>query len=257
MSLLAARGATAGYGRTPAVAGVQLDVEAGRCVAVLGPNGAGKSTLLRALAGILPLSSGTILLEGRPLHQWHRREAAQRVTLVPQSVQFTFPLAVREVVAQGRAPHLGPWRPAAAADHAAVRCALEEVGLVDKADRSVQHLSGGERQRVLLARALATEPRVLLLDEPANALDLRHQVELTNAVRRRLDAGVAVVFVAHDLNLALALADEVVVLRRGLVVAHGHPWQVVSPDLLRHTFEVEAEFLTRADGTPAVLPRLH
>ncbi len=256
MSLLAARAATAGYGRVPAVVDVSLDVEAGRCLAVLGPNGAGKSTLLRALAGVLPLSAGTILLDGRPLAQWRRRDAAKRVTLVPQSVQLTFPVPVKELVAQGRAPHLGPWRPAAAADHAAVRRALEAVGLAAKAEVSVQQLSGGERQRVILARALATEPRVLLLDEPAAALDLHHQAELANAVRQRLRTGVAVVFVAHDLNLALALADEVLVLQRGALVAHGNPQQVLTQDLLRRVFDVEVEFLSRADGSKAVLPRL-
>lgn len=256
MSLLAARGATGGYGRATVVADVHLDAEAGRCLAVLGPNGAGKSTLLRLLAGILPLSAGTVLLEDRPLHRWGRREAARVVTLVPQSVQLTFPLPVEEVVAQGRAPHLGPWRPPAAADRAAVRRALESVGLQDKASVSVQHLSGGEKQRVILARALAAEPRLLLLDEPAAALDLHHQTELANAVRQRLQAGVAVVFVAHDLNLALALADEVVVLHRGLVVARGDARTVVSKELLRQVFEVDAEFIARPDGSPAVLPAL-
>jgi iron complex transport system ATP-binding protein len=256
VSLLTARAATAGYGHFPAVTGVYLDVEAGRCLAVLGPNGAGKSTLLRALAGVLPLSAGTILLEGRPLAQWQRREVAKRVTLVPQSVQFTFPVSVEEVVAQGRAPHLGPWRSATAADRAAVQRALEAVGLADKAQISIHQLSGGERQRVILARALATEARVLLLDEPATALDLHHQAELASVVRQRLKAGVAVVLVAHDLNFALALADEVLVLQRGAVVAHGSPSQVVSPQLLRCVFHVEGEFLTRGEGATAVLPRL-
>ncbi len=256
MNLLVARGASARYGRAAAVVDVNLDVKEGRCLAVLGPNGAGKSTLLRVLAGVLPTSSGTVLLEGRALQQWQRREVAKRVTLVPQSVQLTFPLPVKEVVAQGRAPHLGPWRPATATDHAAVCRALEAVGLADRAEVSVQRLSGGERQRVILARALATEARGLLLDEPAAALDLHHQAELVSAVRQRLKAGVAVVFVAHDLNLALALADEVVVLQRGVVVAHGDPREVVSEDLLRATFEVEGEFLTREDGSTAVLPRL-
>lgn len=257
MKLLAARDASGGYGGAPAVESVSLDAETGRCLAVLGPNGAGKSTLLRLLAGILPLSTGTIRLDGRPLHQWRRREAAKLVTLVPQSVSFTFPLSVVEVVSQGRAPHLGPWRPPAAADHAAVRRALETVGLEGKTNVSVHHLSGGEKQRVILARALAAEPRLLLLDEPAAALDLHHQAELAGAVRQRLDAGVGVVVVAHDLNLALALADEVVVLQRGRVVARGEPHAVVSPDLLQRVFNVEAEFITRTDGSTAVLPRLH
>lgn len=256
MSLLLARGATGGYGEAPVVEDIHAEVEAGRCLAVLGPNGAGKSTLLRLLAGILPLSAGEILVAGRPIRGWRRRELACFVTLVPQSVAFTFPLSVGEIVGQGRAPHLGPWRPPAAVDQAAVRRALKVVGLEDKEEISVHRLSGGERQRVVLARALAVEPRLLLLDEPANALDLHHQVELARIVRLRLQAGVGVVIVAHDLNLALTLADQVLVLQRGRVVARGAPEEVVSPELLRRVFAVEGEFFSRNDGSRAVLPRL-
>lgn len=256
MTLLAAREATGGYRGAFSVREISLEADAGRCLAVIGPNGAGKSTLLRVLAGILPISAGTVLLAGRPLERWRRREVARQVTLVPQSVSFAFPLPVQEVVAQGRAPHLGPWRPPTASDHAAVQRAMAAVGLEEKARVSVFHLSGGERQRVVLARALAAEPRILLLDEPASSLDLLHQKTLADAVRQRLEAGVGVVVVAHDLNLALALADEVLVLQRGRVVARGKPPAVISPELLREVFGVEAEFIPRPDGSRAVLPPL-
>lgn len=256
MSLLTAHEATGGYASAFTLRQISLEVSAGRCVAVIGPNGAGKSTLLRMLAGILPISSGTIILAGRPLQSWRRREVARLVTLVPQSVSFTFPLPVQEVVAQGRAPHLGPWRPPTASDQAAVQRAMAAVGLTDKANTSVSHLSGGERQRVSLARALAVEPRVLLLDEPATALDLLHQETLTGVVRQRLRQGVGVVVVAHDLNLALTLADEVVVLQNGRIVARGEVCTALTPELLRRVFGVEVEFIARPDGSAALLPRL-
>lgn len=255
MSQLSAQRASGGYGVAEVVHEVDLRVEGGRCIAVLGPNGAGKSTLLRLLAGILPLTGGEILLEGRPLATWRRRQLARRLTLVPQAVAFTFPLTVEEVVNQGRAPHLGPWRPPTAADRRAVHRALREVGLEGKAQVSVHRLSGGERQRVVLARALAVESNLLLLDEPASALDLHHQVALAGALRRRLQAGVGVVLVAHDVNLALALAEEVVVLANGRVAARGRPADVLAPDLFAGVFGVEAEFLARADGSPVMVPK--
>jgi iron complex transport system ATP-binding protein len=255
VSLLVARGIAGGYGGGDVVGGVDLALAAGRCVAVLGPNGAGKSTLLRLLAGILPARAGTVELLGRPLAAWRRREVARVIGFVPQLLPLTFPIRVRELVEQGRAPHLGPWRPPAAADHAAVARALTLVDLEDCAGRPVQELSGGERQRALLARALASEPRVLLLDEPAAALDVAHQLELVTIVRRLLANGVAVAVVVHDWNLALRLADDLVVLDRGRVHTAGTPADVLGSDVFGDVFGVAVEVVTGAAGGPVVVPR--
>ncbi len=252
--LLRAVGLRGGYGRREVVAGVGLDIVPGRCVAVLGPNGTGKSTLVRLLGGILPASGGRVELLGRPLAAWRRRHVARHVALVPQLVEFAFPLTVREVVEQGRAPHLGPWRPPSAEDDEAVHLALRRVGLEKLEGTSVQRLSGGERQLVLLARALATRPRVLLLDEPAAALDVRHQLELVAIVRSLLAEGVGALVVLHDWNLALRVADDLVVLRDGRVHARGTPAEVVSPDLFREVFQVEVEVLPGRAGVPFVVP---
>jgi iron complex transport system ATP-binding protein len=252
--VVVADGVSGGYGRERVVSEVSLAVEAGRCLAVLGPNGAGKSTLLRLLAGILPVTAGAVELLGRPLASWKRREAARVIGFVPQLFTPTFPLTVRELVEQGRAPHLGPWRPPSAADHAAVAGALARVHLEDRAEHVVHTLSGGERQRVLLARALASEPRVLLLDEPATALDVSHQLGLVAILRGLLRDDVGIVLVVHDWNLALSLADEVVVLDRGVVHASGTPAEILAADVLARVFGVSIEVLRTADGRPVVVP---
>ncbi len=255
MNLVVARGLAGGYGRGAVVAGVDLALAAGRCTAILGPNGAGKSTLLRLLAGILPARAGTVELLGRPLAAWRRREIARVVGVVPQLLPLTFPVRVRELVEQGRAPHLGPWEPPAAADRAAVARALAMVDLEDCAARPVQELSGGERQRALLARALACEPRVLLLDEPAAALDVAHQLELVAIARRLLAEGVAAAVVVHDWNLALRVADELVVLDRGRVHTAGTPAEVLHSRVFEEVFEVAVDVVAGTGGEPVVVPR--
>lgn len=255
MNLLRATALGGGYRERLVVSGVDLEIAEGRCTAVLGPNGSGKSTLLRLLAGVLPARMGGVELLGKPLPSWRRREIAQQIGYVPQWVDFSFPLSVEEVVEQGRAPHLGPWRPASPRDRAAVRRALDRMGLSDRASTAVRQLSGGERQRVLLARALASEPRLLLLDEPATALDVRHQLELVDTVRGLLDEGVGAVLVVHDWNLALRLADHMLVLRDGRPVATGRPADIVTPELFHAVFGVEVEFLSRGGvGPDIVLP---
>ncbi len=254
MTLLAARSVRGGYGAEEVVRGVDLDLAAGQCVALLGPNGAGKTTLVRLLAGILPLAAGEVRLGERDLRACRRREVARALAFVPQRVHFTFPLTVKEVVEQGRAPHLGPWRPATPADHAAVADALALLGLDRLAGRPVHQLSGGEQQRVLLARALATQARLLLLDEPATALDVRHQLVLVATLRVLLERGVGVLLVVHDWNLALQVAHRVVVLSDGRVAAAGPPEEVAAPELFRRVFGVEVEILRRPEGPPTVVP---
>jgi iron complex transport system ATP-binding protein len=255
MTLLRASALSGGYGGDEVVRAVDLAVAEGECAAVLGPNGAGKSTLLRLLAGILPASSGNVELRGKSLPAWRRREVAREVGFVPQIVNLAFPLTVTEVVQQGRAPHLGPWRPPSPRDHAAVEAAIARVGLSDRSTVAVQRLSGGERQLVLLARALASEPRLLLLDEPTAALDVRHQLELAGILRQLASEGVGVVLVAHDWNFALRLAQRLVVLHHGRVWAAGPPEDVMRPELFRDVFGVEVDILRRDDGPPMVLPR--
>ena len=245
------------FGAREVLAGVGLAVAPGELVGVVGPNGSGKSTLVRLLAGLAVPRTGEVRLEGRPLAAWPRRERACRLALVPQDPRLDFAFTVLEVALMGRAPHLASLGFAGARDLAIAREALARLEVGHLEHRSVDALSGGERQRVFLARALAQEPAVLLLDEPTTHLDLRHQTGLHDLVRARCaERGLAVVSVLHDLNLAAAFCDRVLVLERGRAAAVGTPAEVFRPDLLARVFDapvhVERHPLT---GLPVVLPR--
>lgn len=255
MTLLAARGLSGGYGAPDVVHDLTTSLHAGQCLAILGPNGAGKSTFLRLLAGILPSRHGEVLLEGRPLAELSRREVARVVGFVPQSVSFAFPLTVEEIVLQARAPHLGPWRPPGRRDYALARQCLAKVGMAGHAPIPITRLSGGERQRVLLARALAGEPRVLLLDEPAASLDVHHQLALLDTLAARLREGAGAVLVAHDWNLALRVADRLLVLDRGRAVAQGTPDELPLAAVLEDVFQVVVSEVRSPDGFPTLVPR--
>ncbi|MCO1338670.1 histidinol phosphatase [Kocuria polaris] len=220
------------------VDGVTLHPEPGATVGLLGPNGSGKSSLLRLMQGVTKPSAGAIELDGEPLSSIPRRNIARTVAVVSQHAQTDMDILVEDVVRLGRIPHRGTWGGDAVADRAAVVRALEQTGLSDKADRLWHTLSGGERQRAQIARALAQEPRELLLDEPTNHLDIRHQLELLTLVTR---LPMTTVVAMHDLNLAAMFCDHLVVLHAGSVVAGGTPREVLTPELIRDVYEVDAE----------------
>jgi len=209
---------------------VSLSIAAGECVAIVGPNGAGKSTLLAALLGALPPIEGAVLLDGLPLASLPGDVRARRLALVPQSARAELPFRVRELVALGRA--------AIGHDERVVSEAMARMELEPLADRRWTALSGGERQRVLMARALAQEAAVLLLDEPTAHQDPRQQLLVLEQVRAHASAGGAAVVVLHDLSLAGRL-DRVVLLREGGLVADGPPALALAPHRLREVFGVE------------------
>lgn len=255
MTVLAADRVSGGYGATLAVVEVSLELRPGRCLAVIGPNGAGKSTLVRLIAGLLPVTSGAVALDGVPLAALSRRAVSRRIGYLPQRVDFAFPLSVRELVEQGRFPHLDPWRPLGERDHAAVTRAILDMELGGREATPVQQLSGGERQRLLLARALAGEPELLLLDEPAVGLDVRHQLDLMGLLQRLRDRGVGLAVVLHDWNMAARIADEVVVLENGRSRARGAPAEVLTPALFHDVFRVTVEELRGQQGRSLFVAR--
>jgi iron complex transport system ATP-binding protein len=226
---LEAAGVGVRYRAREALRGVDARVAAGELLGVIGPNGSGKSTLVRVLAGVRAPDSGTVLLAGRPLHAIGRRERARTIALVPQETHVSFPIRVRDLVLLGRAPHTGPFGWETAADLHAAHEAMERCSVLELAERDVTELSGGERQRAVLARALAQEARVLLLDEPTAFLDLKHAVLLLDLVRELCRArGLAVAVVLHDLNLAAMYCDRLVLLDRGVVHAAGNAARVLN-----------------------------
>jgi iron complex transport system ATP-binding protein len=236
--ILRAVGATAGYGATDVLRGVDLNVRRGVLTAVLGPNGAGKSTLVKVLAGALALRDGKIELDGAPLASLERSEIARKIAVSHQHTDVALGFRVRDVVAMGRAPHQGRWMRERAADREAIDEALSGCDLTDLADRPVESLSGGERRRVALARAFAQRAEVIILDEPTAHLDVRHALDALHLVRREVDErNVAGVVVLHDLNLAASHADAIVLLRAGKVAAVGTPSDVIRKDVLEAVFE--------------------
>jgi iron complex transport system ATP-binding protein len=243
----------AGYrsrgGERSVLDGVNLEVRAGELVAVLGANGSGKTTLLRLLAGVLPPRRGLIELYGRPLGAWTRAEIARSVAVLPQSMELPAGFRVSEVVALGRIPHGRRWFGWEADDERAVADALRDADAADLADRPVAELSGGERQRVLVALALAQEPRLLLLDEPTLHLDLAHQLALVRMLERlRRSRSMTVVAVLHDLNLAAGFADRSLLVHERRVVAAGGPDRPIEPLLAREAFGVAIEEAVTTDG---------
>jgi iron complex transport system ATP-binding protein len=190
------------------VAGLDLQVSSGRVLAILGPNGSGKSLSLHTFAGLRPPSAGTLMISGRPIDEWPRRELARELALLPQNVEDPFPANVLETVLLGRHPHIPRWQWESARDLAIASEALVAVGLKGYEERSVFTLSGGERRRAALAAVLAQTPRIFLLDEPTNQLDPNHQLEALQLLRERADAGAAAIVTLHDPNLAARFADD-------------------------------------------------
>ena len=221
----------------PAVRDISLSVAPGRLLAVVGPNGAGKTTLLRLLTGSLVPQAGDVFLDDRPVSRLPDRLRARALAVVPQSESSPFPVTVRDMVGMGRYPHLGPWDRAASIDHAVVERALERCAVAHLAERQLDRLSGGERQRARIARALAQEAPVLLLDEPTGGLDLRFRMELFHLLRELRADGLAVLVVTHDLNLAARFADRLLLLDRGRARARGAPEEVFWGDTLEKVYE--------------------
>ena len=244
-------------GARDALAGASISVASGEVVAAIGPNAAGKSTLARLCCGLLAPQEGTVSLQGTPLGRLTRRERARRVAFLPQNPPHDLSFTAREVALMGRAPHLGLWSLEGPHDLETARAALGEFDALDLADRPVSQLSGGERQRVFLARAFAQEAALLILDEPTAALDLAHQVLLVNALRRKARAGGAALLVLHDLALAGAACDRLILLDHGQVVAEGTPADVLRPDVLSPVYGTQVEVVaTPGTGQPLVAPRI-
>jgi iron complex transport system ATP-binding protein len=245
------------YGRTRAKAldGVSMEVPDGALYAVLGPNGSGKSTLMRTLLGVVRPRSGTVAIGGRSLRDWTRRELARAVGAVTQHEHLAFPISVRDFVAMGRYPHLGPLRPEREKDRQAVRQALDRCDAGALSDRDVTTLSGGELQRVRIARALAQEPSALVLDEPTASLDVRHEMSIFRLLRASAETGMTVLLITHHINLAARFADRVLLLNEGIVAAEGGVGDVFREAILQEVYQwplaVREDPVT---GAPQVTP---
>jgi iron complex transport system ATP-binding protein len=237
--VLVAQGVTCGYDGRKVLQGVDLALPQGDFLGVLGPNGSGKSTLVKALSGVLPLESGEVRLFGRPLSTLSRREIARRLAVVPQSTSLFFSFSVLDIVLMGRTPHLSRWRSEQRTDYDIARQALERVDALHLQDRPVTELSSGERQRVFIARALAQEPEILLLDEPTTYLDINHQLEIFEFLRQlNEEQHLTLLCVSHDLNLAAEYCRRLLLLHEGRVFAQGPPEQILTAEHLAAVYHV-------------------
>ncbi len=246
----------AGYGGAQVLRGVSLELAAGEMLAVVGPNGAGKSTLLKVLGGTLARTSGAIELFSRPLDSFDRRALARIVAMVAQENSVAFQFTVLEVVLMGRAPHLASFHLETRRDLEIAHSALSHFDLLALAGRHIRELSGGERKRVFLARALAQDPKIALLDEPAAFLDLRHVADIFSRFGAlRAERGLAVVATLHDLNAAALYADRVLLMKDGAAVACGTPEAVLTEENLRHVYDTPV-YVGRnpSTGALAILP---
>ncbi|MFJ8433509.1 ABC transporter ATP-binding protein [Kitasatospora sp. NPDC094019] len=253
---LEARDLTLAYEARTVAEGLDLRIPDGRVTVIVGPNACGKSTLLRALGRLLKPARGAVLLDGEELARVPTKRIARRIGLLPQSPSAPEGIAVADLVSRGRQPHQSWWQQWSAEDEAAVAEALERTSTAELAERGVDELSGGQRQRVWIAMALAQGTDILLLDEPTTFLDIAHQVEVLDLVRRlNVERGRTVVAVLHDLNQAARYADHLVAMKDGRIVAQGPPAEVVTAELVREVFGLESVVVPDpVTGTPLVVP---
>ncbi|MBB5850512.1 ABC transporter ATP-binding protein [Amycolatopsis umgeniensis] len=254
--VLAAHGIAAGYEGRRVLDGLTAGIDKGSITALVGPNASGKSTLLRALARVLPVSGGTVLLNGADIHRLPTRQVAREMGLLPQSPIAPEGVVVADLVWRGRHPHQRLGRRRSEEDDLAIAEALLATGTDDLAERPVDELSGGQRQRVWIAMALAQRTPVLLLDEPTTYLDIAHQIDVLDLL---LDlnrtAGKTIVLVSHDLNHAARYADRLIALRDGRIVANGPPAEVLDESLVERVFGLRCRVLPDpVHGAPHVFP---
>lgn len=254
--MLAVEDLAFGYGRRIVGSEVSFSLDRGNVLCLLGPNGCGKTTLLKTLLGLLPAHSGRVCVDGADLAGMRRRDVARLVAYVPQAHAAFFPFTVREVAVMGRATRLGAFAAPGPTDEDAAERALDTLGIGHLAEADYSRISGGERQLVLIARALAGEPRLLVMDEPTASLDFGNQARVLAQVRRLSGSGITVVFSTHDPSHALLCGDRVAALRDGAMIAFGPAAETVKPALLRRLYGIDVLMGHLEDGAPVCAPVL-
>jgi iron complex transport system ATP-binding protein len=251
---LAARDLSYGYATRTIGRDVTIELNAGEALALLGPNGGGKTTLLKTMLGLLSPQAGSVLLDQRPLASISVAERARLIAYVPQSHAGTFAFTAFEIVLMGRTAHMGLFGAPSAKDRAVALAMLERLGIAHLAGQPYTMISGGERQLVLVARALAQEPRFIILDEPTASLDFGNQGRVMRQIKTLTGEGLGVLFTSHDPNQVLRYADRVALLSEGRVLAAGRTQDILTQEALVALYESGVEVLTTPDGRVAFLP---
>ncbi|MFK5970472.1 MAG: ABC transporter ATP-binding protein [Candidatus Marithrix sp.] len=225
---------------------VSLKLPKNKFTVLIGPNGAGKTTLLKLLAGLWQPTEGKVILNGNNLHQFKRIELAKQLTFVPQNSNINFAFTVKDIVMMGRNPHLRRFQPITGLEH--VKQAMKRTDISHLADRLVTTLSGGEMQRVIIARSLATQANIILLDEPTASLDISHAIEILELLQELVTEGHTIILSIHDINLAIRYADNIILINQGNIIAHGSPNQILTDDIMSNIFKVNVERIITSEG---------
>jgi iron complex transport system ATP-binding protein len=247
-----------GYHGKPVGSGVSLEIRAGEVLCLLGPNGGGKTTLMKTLLGLLPAQAGVVRVDGEDIAAWSRRRLARVIGYVPQAHAAFFPFVVMDIVLMGRSAHVGLFTAPSRADRAVAERALATLGIAHLKERVYTEISGGERQLVLIARALAQEPRILVMDEPTASLDFGNQLRVLNQIAALARAGIAVVFSTHDPDHVFLCGDRVALLHGGTIEALGTPEAVITPQSLERLYGVAVQVVELPDHeTRTCVPAAH
>ena len=256
MTVLQAYDIHLSYNKKKILDNISLCIEEKKITSIIGPNGSGKSTLLKALSKSLTPSSGTVCFNGKDLNNISTKELARHLAVLCQMPEAPQGVAVKDLVTFGRFPHQSWWKDTSKEDNSVVDWAIKQTGLKELEHRPIHTLSGGERQRAWISMALAQQPKTLILDEPTTYLDIAHQLEILELIKRlNKDAALSVIMVLHDLNHAAKYSDYIVVLHQGKIVADGNPAEVITTDMLRTVFEVEADLWHDHENKPFFVAR--
>lgn len=252
--MLEARALAIGYGARIVASGIDLALARGEVLCLLGPNGAGKTTLFKTLLGLLPVKAGEVRLSGEPIAGLTRQEMARTIAYVPQAQVMEFAYTVLDLVLMGRTAHLGPFAAPRVVDHERARAALADLGILDLAEREANRISGGQRQLCLVARALAQDAPLLVMDEPTASLDLGNRLLVLDRVRRLREQGYGIVFSTHDPDQAHDLATRVAVIADGRLAAYGSPTDVLTGEMLSAVYGVAVAIERTPSGRSVVVP---
>jgi len=242
------------YNGTEILNGITLSIAPGKMVGILGANGAGKSTLLKILCGVLKPKSGEALFNNKALSKMDRREIAKGIAYIPQDPMFAFPFTVNEVVLMGRAPYIGRFEFEREQDKEVAERAMETVGIIHLKNRLISEVSAGERQLASIARGLVQEPEIMILDEPATYLDVKHRTEIMNILRAlKEEKGISIIAATHDIFSSLSYFDEIMILKDGNVLAHGKADQIINNEILSTAYGIEV-IVRKENGRVFVFP---
>lgn len=243
------------YGNNEVLRGISFSIERPTIFGIIGANGSGKTTLIKNISGYLRSNSGIVKIFGKEIERYTRKERAQIIGYVPQDIPFDFDFTAYDIVMMGRLPYLGRFQRESSKDRDIVKKAMVTTDTWDFREKTLRELSGGERQRVYIARALAQEAKVLLMDEPVAHLDIRYQLEILSIVRDLVKKGITCIIVLHDINLASLFCDDVLILKRGKVLVKGKPEDVIREDIIKEAFNIDVKVIIEEESKkPFVIP---